>query len=323
MERKLYYRYYRQLAVACISHPLILGLISLFLYLSRKDFFFTHDHRSIVLLAVFLLLLIGLGLWFLHHLFLLLRDLPTVRSGHFEAVTGTVIGYRRSFGRYGVGLRTLYPIVQLDNGERKLILRVPDTKYKERYRFYYLPHTKIAIVVDTLPAGAVELNGEDYSPITAALRLRERFKKKFRGILLSEGLGILFILIVIASLWTLAILRTLSLRFVLFITFFSVLLIIIPLSRRVILYLSDFQALRREHFLEVTGMVIDYEKKREWDEPRYGHYFPVIQYETDRTITLNVVGAKLETTYRFYYLPKTKVGVIAEKWEPFRKDISS
>lgn len=86
-------------------------------------------------------------------------------------------------------------------------------------------------------------------------------------------------------------------------------------------YILDVFAIKKEKFMTVTGKVIDLKRVEEGGDPPTVSIYPVIQdEETHKTIKLDIVDRKVQTTckYTFLYLPHTKLAMVVEDFSQTR-----
>jgi MFS family permease len=117
-----------------------------------------------ILFMVFLLITI---LTFIVLLIPILRDLPAVRKGNFERMTGTIIRYKRVQHGGEPPTHSWHPIVRDNTSNKEIELTIINRNENKNevynpltnkddvaselygtYEFIYIPHTKLAVIVD-------------------------------------------------------------------------------------------------------------------------------------------------------------------------------
>lgn len=145
MEAELFKKYYRMfLLETIILVPISIAFLVIGIVFWRQ---YIHDGTELWIAIFFTCLtLIAIPLT-IKVLFPFFKDLPYFKRKEVIIIEGVVEGYKKVAANGEPPTVDYYPIVKVEGQEEKLVLSV-DAQLGVKYKFAFLPHTKLAIIIE-------------------------------------------------------------------------------------------------------------------------------------------------------------------------------
>lgn len=145
MEAELFKKYYRMfLLETIILFPISIAFLVIGIVFWRQ---YIHDGTELWIAIFFTCLtLIAIPLT-IKVLLPFFKDLPYFKRKEVIIIEGVVEGYKKVAANGEPPTVDYYPIVKVEGQEEKLVLSV-DAQLGVKYKFAYLPHTKLAIIIE-------------------------------------------------------------------------------------------------------------------------------------------------------------------------------
>ena len=145
MEAELFKKYYRMfLLETIILVPISIAFLVIGIVFWRQ---YIHDGTELWIAIFFTCLtLIAIPLT-IKVLFPFFKDLPYFKRKEVIIIEGVVERYKKVAANGEPPTVDYYPIVKVEGQEEKLVLSV-DAQLGVKYKFAFLPHTKLAIIIE-------------------------------------------------------------------------------------------------------------------------------------------------------------------------------
>lgn len=77
-----------------------------------------------------------------------IKDFSAVRNKEWIETTGLVVGIKEVHSSCDPPTTEYCPVLKLSDGDEEVILNVDGMEQGKKYKFIYLPHTKLAIIIE-------------------------------------------------------------------------------------------------------------------------------------------------------------------------------
>lgn len=121
---------------------IILGIIFWCLYGNKEE-------EAMVFAIFFTVLAIITVFLTIKTLYPFFKDLPNVKRKTSIIVEGVVMGFKKVKSNGDPPTTDYYPIVKVDGEDKDLVLTA-DAELGKRYKFAYLPNTKLAVILEEI-----------------------------------------------------------------------------------------------------------------------------------------------------------------------------